>query len=141
MTAYESLNRVRNSKAEYERLLVKVEYLEALAEKATPIISGMPRASAKAGQSDDPWASLVDYKESCREQLTAYIKDCEALEKELNCIKSSRVRTAMKCRYIDLFTVSRIAALMSMNERSAYRLLQRGVKIYTSLFEKGELNG
>ena len=78
MTAYESLNRVRNSKAEYERLLVKVEYLEALAEKATPIISGMPRASAKAGQSDDPWAALVDYKESCREQLTAYIRDCEA---------------------------------------------------------------
>lgn len=139
MTAYESLNRVRNGRYAYERLLSRVEYLTALSERATPVLSPTPKGSAKLGQTDEPWAALADYRQECKEKLAQYISDCRELEAELECIKSVRVRTAMHFRYVDLFSVSAIAGYMAMNERNVYKLLKRGRQIYEKHFEEGTL--
>lgn len=137
MTAYESLNRVRNGAITYERLLDKVAYLEALSQRATPILSGAPKGSARHGQTDEPWAALADYRRECEKQIAQFIRDCQDLEKELECIHSIRVRIAMTYRYVDLYTIPRIADSMSMNERSVYKLLHRGRAIYEKHFEEG----
>ncbi len=138
MTAYESLNRVRRDKVLFERLENRVAYLEALAERMTPVLSGLPKAVARHGQTDDTWAALADYKKELDIALHQYIIDCSVLEQELNCIKSTRVRAAMLYRYVDLYTVSRIADRMSMNERSVYKLLKRGRIIYEKHYEEGK---
>ena len=145
MDAYESLNRVRARKVEYDRLLNKVEYLTALAERTTAVLSGMPRASAKHGQSDETWASLADYRSKCEEKLDEYVRQCVLLEEELTtCIKSVRVRTAMHYRYVDLMSVSDIASNMAINERNAYRFLKRGrimyERYYDEMHKKGDNN-
>jgi len=137
MTAHESLNRVRNRAYEYERLLDKIAHLEALSVRVTPILSGTPKGSSRHGQTDEPWAALADYKKRCEEQLVQYARDCQELEAELGCIRSARVRTAMKYRYIDLYTIAHIADVMSMNERSVYKLLRRGRLIYEKKYEEG----
>lgn len=134
MTAYESLNRVRRDKVLFERLEDRVAYLEALSQRVTPILSGMPKVNSKHGQIDDTWAALADYRKQLEEAMSLYIVDCMALEKELQCIKSTRVRAAMLYRYIDLYTVTRIADKMAMNERSVYKLLKRGKTIYENHF-------
>ena len=136
MDAYERLNRVRAGKTAYERLLSKVEYLTALSERVTPILSGMPKASAKPGQTDDTWAILADYKRECEEQLRMYVTACRELEQELSCIKSVRVRTAMYYRYVDLYPIPSIAEAMSMNERNVYKLLKRGRILYERYYRE-----
>ena len=141
MTAYESLNRVRDGVYAYERLLDRIAYLEALSQRVTPVLSGMPKGSAKQGQTDEPWAALADYKQKCEEQIAQHVRDCQSLELELTCIRSVRVRMAMMYRYVDLYTIPRIADAMSMNERSVYKLLRRGRLIYEKSFEEGFTNG
>ena len=139
MTAYESLNRVRNGKMEYERLLDKIAYLEALSQRVTPILSGAPIGSVRHGQTDEPWAALADYRTKCKEQIQQYVSACESLEKDLRCIKSERIRTVMACRYVDLMTVESIANLTKMNTRNVYRLLKKGKQIYEYHYEKGDI--
>ena len=135
MTAYESLNRVRSHKVAYDRLVNKVECLTALAERSTPVLSGMPKAGARHGQTDETWAALADYRRECEQELISYITESKRLELELNCIKSTRVRTAMKYRYIDLLKIPAIADQMAMNERNVYNLLKRGRMIYEKHWE------
>ena len=139
MTAHESLNRVRNGKYAYERLLDRIAYLTALSQRVTPILSGAPVGSTRHGQKDEPWAALADYKTTCEEQILQYVKDCRELEQELTCIKSERIRAAMLCRYVDVKTVERVAEELGITERNVYRLLKKGKQIYEYHFERGEL--
>lgn len=139
MTAYESLNRVRHNHDAYVRMLDRVEYLTALSQRVTPVLSGLPKGEAQHGATDEPWARLADYKTDCKWALTDYISSCRQLEKELECIKSTRIRTAMNYRYVDLKKVETIAELMEINERNVYRLLKRGRQIYEYHFDRGEV--
>jgi len=122
------LNRVRDNKDAYIRLLTKVEELETLATRITPVLSDMP----KGGSSiiDDKWAKLIDYKAKLASKLGEYLCDCAELEKELECIRNPRIRTAMKYRYIDCMKIEDIADKLEVDLRYVYRLLKKGKEIY-----------
>ena len=127
----ERLNRVRNARFEYVRLLQKVEELETIATRTVPVLSQTPESRGSLRLQDDTWAKLADYKESCKEALNKYLTDCKELEKELECIKSPRIRTAMRYRYIDSFRITDIATAMGYEQRQIRRFLRTGEKIYS----------
>jgi len=136
MTADQKLNRVRTGWAEFKRLTDKIEELEALAEKVTPTLSDMPKGGFHS--KDDTWAMLADYRDACKEQLHMYLKDCEELEKELNCIKSDAIRTTMKCRYVNKMTIEDIASTTCYNYRTIQKHLAKGRKIYCEVYDDKE---
>ena len=127
------LDRVIKGREEYNRLRRKIEELQSLAEKITTLPSQTP-VSRSGGNKDALWAQLVDYKEQCEWQLLVYIEDCRALEQELECIRNSDIRTAMKYKYIDARTIEDIAERMSFSTRSIDRFLQTGRKIYLKYY-------
>lgn len=133
MTAEERLNRVRNGRAEYLRLIDRVNELEAIAEKTTATLTGMPRGGDH--QADDTWAALIDYRDRLTHSLKQYMKDCEELEEELNCILSPSIRTAMLFRYINGSTVEEIAEQMNYSVRQVYNLLGTGRRIYARCYD------
>lgn len=128
----QKLNRVLYKQNEYKRLLVKIEELEAIATRVTPILSDLPKGGSSTP--DDRWSKLVDYKLQLQACLDQYAQDCIELEDELECIKSERVRVAMKYKYIDGLSVERLAECLETDERYAYKLLARGRKIYEETY-------
>lgn len=129
------LDRVRNGRKEYERLLRKVEELEALAERTTTVITGTPR-SGSGIPVDDSWAKLIDYKNKCLARMSAYLEDCENLEAEIeSCIKKPHIRAALKARYVDCLKVSEVARLIGYEPRNTYLLLAKGRRIYEGVYE------
>lgn len=136
MTAYERLNRVRNYRWEYRRLLQKVEELETIATRTVPMLSQTPESHGSLKLNDDTWARLADYREECKAALNRYLNDCRELEKELECIKSTRIRTAMHYRYVDGCKVTDIAAMMNYEQRQIHNFLRMGEKIYCETWEE-----
>lgn len=128
MSAHERLNRVRNGRAAYGRLIDRVEELEALAAKTTISLTKAPRGGS--GRVDDTWAALIDYRDKLSRSLREYIEDCQALEAELDCIRSPSIKTAMLLRYVDCQTIEVIADKMGYSTRQVYNLLGTGKKIY-----------
>jgi len=134
----ERLNRVRNGKKEYERLLARVEELKAIAEKITPVLSDMPKGGSKA--KDDTWATLADYKTKLERKLEEYIKDSIELEQEIDeAINSQRIRTAMKYRYVNCLKGADIAERMNYDQRTISRLLCTGRNLYEGNFADKEV--
>lgn len=129
MNAEERLNRVRNGWQEFHRLSEKVEELEALATRVTPVLSDMPKGKSPKPK-DDVWAMLADYKDQCEAEIRWYLKASQELEKELSIIYSPNIRTAMKYRYIDCLKVEDIADTMGYEIRSVRRFLAKGREIY-----------
>ena len=127
------LNRVRDGYFEYKRMLNRVQELEAIATKITPVLSDMPKGGS--GNQDDKWARLADYKAKVQDKLNQYLLDCEELEEELDCIRSPRIRAAMKSKYIDVMQTDDIARLIETDERYVYKLLARGRKIYEETYK------
>lgn len=134
MTPMDRLNRVRTSYAEAQRLLLKVEELEALATKITPVLSPTPKGDS-GGYKDDSWARLIDYKMSCEELISEYIKSSMELDTELDCIRNRNIRTAMKYYYIDRKKQEAIADLMGYSDREIRYYLQKGRKIYCEVYQ------
>lgn len=132
----EKLNRVRDAHAEYKRLIAKVEELDAIATRVTPVLSDMPKGGSS--QMDDKWARLIDYKQKLNDKLNEYLDNCAQLEEELGCIRNPKIRTAMKCRYVDCLTVEETADMIESDERYTYRLLKTGKKIYEEVYEDRE---
>lgn len=126
------LDRVRNAQFEYRRLTEKVEILETIATRATSRITGLPKTHSE--NHNDTWATLVDYKLECQGQLLIILQESRALERELDCIRSSKIRTAMKYRYIDCLKLEAIAERMSYDVRSITRFLETGKKIYEEIY-------
>lgn len=130
MNVIDRLNRVRKARFEYERLLNKVEELTTIAERMVPMMSQTPESRGSVKLNDDTWARLIDYKIECEAKLNQYLADCRELEKELECINSLRIRTAMHYRYVDSRPIREITASMGYDERSIYRFLRKGEEIY-----------
>ena len=129
------LNRVRDMRFEYLRLEQKVEELTALAEKITPVISGMPKAQGKS-KTEDIWAKLADYKTMCAQKIEEFIDESEVLEKELSVIKDPRIAAVMKCRYVDCLSIETIAIVMHYDKRTIFRYLDKGKKIYAQYYSE-----
>lgn len=127
------LSRVINGKREYERIKLKVEELESVAERITLSLSPLPRGGG-AKLVDDNWAKLVDYKNKCAWLLVMYEAEAKELEEELECIRNTNIRTAMKYRYIDDLTVDTIAERMSYSTRTIDRFLNTGRRIYYATY-------
>ena len=134
MNPMERLNRVRTSYAEASRLLLKVEELENLATKITPVLSQTPKGSS-GGYKDDSWATLIDYKMTCEEVISEYIKSSMELDEELDCIRNRNIRTAMKYYYIDRKKQETIAELMGYSDREIRYYLQKGRQIYCEVYK------
>ena len=134
MNPIDRLNRVRNSYHEARRLLLKVEELENLATKMTPVYSNTPKGDSQTLK-DDSWAKLIDYKMLCEERVREYLDSCRELEDELRCIRSDNIRTAMKYYYVDHKKQETIAEIMGYSEREIRYYLQRGRKIYTEAYK------
>lgn len=128
----ERLNRVVSGKLEYERMLARVEELEALATRVTPVLSMTPGGGSQL--KDDTWAQLMDYKASLTDKIQQYLRDCDMLEHELECIRNPKIRTAMQYRYINGFLVEQIARAMNYDERNIYILLRKGKSIYADTY-------
>lgn len=129
-----NLRVVWEKKREYERLLAKVEELETLATKMTSNLTGLPKSANTKRNDDDAWAALIDYKASCEAQLLDYLNACRALEKELDSIRSDKIRTAMKYRFIDCKRIDQIAVAMRYDKRWVQRLLEKGERIYKEMY-------
>lgn len=134
MTAEERLNRVRNSWREYKRLSEKLEELEAIATRITPVLSDMPKGNSFRPK-DDTWAELADYRDKCDEEIRWYLKASKQLEEELKCITNQNIRTAMAYRYIDCYKLEDIAATMSYEVRQVKRYLSKGKEIYIKEYQ------
>ena len=134
MNPTERLNRVRTGYNEARRLLLKVEELENMATRMTPIYSQTPKSDSPALK-DDSWAKLIDYKTLCEESVTAYINSCRELEEELGCIRNKNIRTAMKYYYIDRMKQEAIAELMGYSDREIRYYLQKGRSIYFEVYK------
>lgn len=134
MTPNEYLNRVKQGRLEYQRLLRKIAELEAIAEKVTPILSDMPKSPAEYGQTDQPWATLADYRTICVEKIKQFTEDSMTLEAELAVIRNANIKIAMAYRYIDAMTYEQIADRMHYTDRYIRRLLKEGRKIYFSAY-------
>ena len=126
------LNRVRDARLEYGRLQEKVEILETIATRATTRLTGLPKT--RTGEHGDTWAALLDYKLECQDKLTVLLQESLALERELDCIRNPKIRTAMKYRYIDCLKLEDIASRMSYEVRSITRFLDTGKKIYEETY-------
>ena len=129
MTCEERLNRVRNTYEEAKRLALKVEELESIATKMTPVLSLTPRSDGYALK-DDTWAKYIDYKMQCEEKISDYITSCMELDNELDCIRNRSIRTAMKYYYVDRLKQETIAERMHYSDREIRYLLSKGRKIY-----------
>lgn len=128
------LERVREGWHESRRLMERIETLEALAEKVTPNITGMPKASSL--YKDDVWARLIDARLECEASIKGYLEDYRTLETELNTIEKLNIREVLKYRYLNCLTVEKTAELMGIETRSVYRLLKQGKKIYRDMYEQ-----
>ena len=133
MTGSEKLNRVRVMRPEAERLSNKVEELENLATKMSQILSATPKGKG-GSYKDDAWAAFIDYKSQCQAQLTDYLNACAELTEELECIKSTKIKTAMLYRYVDCLKIEQIAERMHYDIRNVYILLRKGKKIYCKVY-------
>lgn len=137
MNVERRLNRVRWGWQEFNRLSLKVEELESLAQKITPTLSDMPKGNSPHPK-DDTWATLIDYRTMCEEVIRQYLKDCKDLEEEMECIRSERIRTCMKLYYIDRYSQCRIADIMNYTERAIRSFLSKGRKIYYETYKDQE---
>lgn len=126
MGAY--LNRIREGKKIFDRMLSKVEELEAVATSTTKELSDMPRGGQK--QNDDAWASLVDYKLECMSALNWYLMESKQLEEELTMIRNTNIRVAMLYRYVDCYTIDKICDVMHFDRSWVFKLLDKGRAIY-----------
>ena len=136
MTALDRLNRVRQAKFEYRRLLMKVEELETLASRMVPVLSHTSEIHSTGKTREDTWAALVDYKAECEDKLKDYLLQCRKLEEEIDeCIVSPRIRAAMKGKYVDGLTAPAIAEAMNYHERQIYRFLKTGEKLYCERYK------
>ena len=139
MNVIERLNRVRKARFEYNRLLDKIEELQTIAERTVPVLSPTPESKGSLKLHDDTWAKLMDYKAECEGKIMRYLVKSRELEKELECINSLRIRTAMHYRYLDSLSVRQISEKMGYDERSIYRFLQKGEEIYCNeMLKRGE---
>ena len=127
----ENITRVLDCKAEYERLVYTVAELEALCQRATPSLTGMPKGGAHL--TDDTWAKLIDYKKSCEDRLNEYFKMRIELEEELDRVRNPDIRTALKYKYVDGITIEATALRMHYSTRTIDRYLRIGRKIYAKL--------
>ena len=138
MTALERLNWVRCKHFEYKRLLTKVEELETLATRTVPSPSLTPEVHSGTKTREDTWTLLMDYKAKCDGKLAEYLLGCRRLEDEIDaCIKSERIRTAMKGKFVDCLTVPQIAAAMNYQERQVFRFLRTGENLYSERYKDG----
>lgn len=128
------LNRVRASYLEVQRLLWKVEELENLATRTTPILSPTPKGNSGLPK-DESWARLIDYMQECEAKISEYITNCIELEQELGCIRNQNIRTAMKYYYVDRKKQDEIAELMHYSDREIRYFLQKGRKIYKEVYD------
>lgn len=126
------INRVIDGRAEYDRMLLKVEELKTMAEKMTPVLSDMPKGGNHT--LEDTWIKLADYKSELQFKMSAYIQDCMELENELECIRNDNIRTAMKYKYIDGLTIEKIADIMIYDTRQIDRYLHTGRSIYERFY-------
>lgn len=131
------LYRVVDSIREYKRLSVKIEELEAAATKITSTLSPAPKGGGEH-YTDDVWAKLADYKSLCKLQWLIILEESLALEDELDCIRNSDIRTAMKYKYVDGMTVSEISEQMQYSSRNVDRFLQKGRRIYDRYYKEIE---
>jgi len=134
----ERLDRLKDRQYEYTRLIERCETLEALAEKTTTTLSDMPKSPQMKKETDDTWALLIDTRIECERAIREYIRDCAELEKELLCIRSGRIRTAMKYKYIDGLSIEEIGKRMGFVPRTVYYMITKGRNIYYSNYGKGE---
>lgn len=132
-TWIEELNKVRNGYSELQRLTLKIQELEALATKVTPVLSDVPKGSGNSSK-DDVWARLTDYKMECQARLDSYLASSKELEQELKCIHNANIRTAMCYYYIDMIKQETIADLMHYSPRQVRNILSKGRKIYSESF-------
>ena len=138
MTAIDRLNRVRSMRFEYQRLIMKVEELETLASKMVPLIGHNSDIHGTAKSREDTWVALADYKAECEDKLCEYLKASRELENELLCIHNPRIRTAMKCKFVDCMTKKQMSEAMNYSERQLTRYLKAGETIYCNTYREEE---
>lgn len=134
MTAIEKLNRVRDGKKDFEWQLNRIEELTAMAERVTPVLSDTG-VHGGASLKDDSWAKLIDAKAECKDRLDTYLRDCDDLYQELECIHKPNIKVAMRYRFVSCMKIEDIATTMVFDERWVRRLIAKGIKIYCEEYQ------
>jgi len=123
--AYQFLNRGRGLKHEIELLTKQIMEAEALAEKITSSLSGMPGSPSKDPHKFDRVVELTDVRISRKNQLKRTLVE---IEQTISLLSDSNQRQVLSMFYVDGLSMDRIAMNMNYSIENVYVIRRKGVR-------------
>jgi len=123
--AYQFLNRGRGLKHEIELLTKQIMEAEALAEKITSSLSGMPGSPSKDPHKFDRVVELTNVRISRKNQLKRTLVE---IEQTISLLSDSNQRQVLSMFYVDGLSMDRIAMNMNYSIENVYVIRRKGVR-------------
>lgn len=121
MDCRDYLRRHKALQMSIDRLETKIAIEESQAERATSILTGVPRGGGEKF-ADDLWAKLADSRSEYREKLHTAIKLQRELEEFIASVPGELNQLILQMRYVDCLPWERMADLLNYDARHVQRL-------------------
>lgn len=128
MTAKEYLNQAYDINCEIESKLTRIEYLQNLATRITPILSDMPHSSTPDNHT---LAKTLDEIVDLKKELSIKVADLINKEKEIDevisKVKDAKYRNLLEMRHLDFKSWKQIAVSNNYGIDNIYKLYKKAL--------------
>lgn len=122
MTVKEYLSRARSLDREIEAKLDHIEKLDAMVNRATPILSDMPGGTMDTAKRERFIVKMIDLKWEINAEIDKLVDIKSELNQFIGNIGNSNHRLLLELRYINICTWEKIAEIMDLSLSTVYRM-------------------
>lgn len=105
-----------------EAKCARLEELRAMAERMTPILTGMPSGSGGSSKLEDAVIRIADMEAEIAEEYNAATILLQDITAAIKAVEKPDQRTLLELRYLAYRSWPEIADALYLSERQAYRL-------------------
>ena len=116
MNAKEYLSQLRFRSAKIDALLERRAKYRDLALRCTTLYRGSPGGTLRVSSVEEYVCRIVDLEQEIDQRLSAYVRLTREIERAIDAVPDPRYRELLRFRYVNGWSLSRIAREMHMSE-------------------------
>lgn len=121
----------RHADREMARISERIERLDSLRKRVTPVYSLAPGGGGNSSRIEDITAQIMELEEQWRAKTHEYLEQYQRVKQAIALVENQDVKAAevLGLRYLDGEHWDDISAVMHYEQRQVYRLHRLGIKI------------